>query len=35
MSTVLQHALSLSVQDRLELIEEIWTSSWIRRRLSP
>jgi putative addiction module component (TIGR02574 family) len=26
MSTVLKHALSLSVEDRLELIEEIWDS---------
>ncbi len=26
MSTVLKHALSLSVDDRLELIEEIWDS---------
>src|SRR5438445_11991139 len=26
MSTVLKHALSLSVEDRLELIEELWDS---------
>lgn len=26
MSTVLKHALSLNVEDRLELIEEIWDS---------
>jgi putative addiction module component (TIGR02574 family) len=26
MSTVFKHALSLSVEDRLELIEEIWDS---------
>jgi putative addiction module component (TIGR02574 family) len=26
MSTVLKHALSLSVEQRLELIEEIWDS---------
>jgi putative addiction module component (TIGR02574 family) len=26
MSTVLKHALGLSVEDRLELIEEIWDS---------
>src|SRR5207244_1405316 len=26
MSTVLKHALSLSVEDRLELIEELWYS---------
>jgi putative addiction module component (TIGR02574 family) len=26
MSTALKHALSLSVEDRLELIEEIWES---------
>ena len=26
MSTVLRHALSLSVEDRLELIEELWDS---------
>jgi putative addiction module component (TIGR02574 family) len=26
MSTVLKHALSLSVGDRLELLEEIWDS---------
>jgi putative addiction module component (TIGR02574 family) len=26
MSTVLKHALSLSVEDRLQLIEEIWDS---------
>ncbi len=26
MSTILKHALSLSVEDRLQLIEEIWDS---------
>jgi putative addiction module component (TIGR02574 family) len=26
MSTILKHALSLSAEDRLELIEEIWDS---------
>ena len=26
MSTVLKHALSLSVEDRLELIEDLWDS---------
>ncbi len=26
MSTVLKHALSLTVEDRLQLIEEIWDS---------
>jgi len=34
MSTVLKHPLSLSVEDRLELIEELWTALWPPRRPS-